>query len=801
MQRRHLRRIVIAGVSVLMIGSMGFITAGISHAAPDDTTFAQTEARQGGATPAYTGAGANANDVTKDADRLTTSTPADANQGSFLNAAIPGAALTAVGGRYRTMTNFWNTDMSWSCPQLRAQFGATSAAAANCTNLAGDADLTTKTLNMTLDSQAPEFKITNFTGNTYFAAGRTGVTNAQDQGGTCLNAAVADRCHWTPNNAHFPSSYPASYKGCNFGQCSSELTNAGAVAASAGLPTPVASLVSMPSSWNYTLPGGTIGGAGGIFDVAYDIWLARNDNNALPAGANALNQNDGAEVMIWANAHGYSADGTLNAGAGHFITPAGLKVESQVAIPGAPAGTTWDVWINRQNTDVTNGTQWNIVTFVANPALPSFQADTRAFIDRAMTYNAGDRSDVVAKLDADSRASVKAACPTLPGAAGMVNGVAIPRACVMPSWWLTSVQAGFEIWQLPTTGGLGSTSFSVNPLTIDGDPAFASTNTGITGNTLFHNGDGTTKPILHWNDNARLSYSGCAVGAVGSGTTTATATIAFGNTGSETVTLSQANGTGIWDGPITPTQPGHDASGISFTLPCGDTVTNSPIFIDPSGKVTNQDGMPINGATVTLGLCTNAAASTAPCPAVDANSTLITPNRNPETTPDAAAVGSGAGAFRWDVTGNNFWTVTASAPGCTTLTLGPLQVPPPRVDLLLKLTCASNAPGIVEIGDHVRPVTNGTTLPTNVVVRPPGITQFGYCADVFVTNNTGSPVEWNTSFTVPGNQHINQQWNMVLTQGGNPNVATNVHASPSNPWNKILQPGQTTQSVGFCAVP
>src|SRR4051794_23241973 len=238
MQRRHLRRIVIAGVSVLMIGSMGFFTAGISHAAPDDTTFTQTEARQGGATPAYTGAGADANDVTKDADRLTTSTPADANQGSFLNAAIPGAALTAVGGRYRTMTNFWNTDMSWSCPQLRTQFGATSTAAANCTNLAGDADLTTKNLTMTLDSQAPEFKITNFTGNTYFAAGRTGVTNAQDQGGTCLNAAVVDRCHWTPNNAHFPSSYPASYKGCNFGQCSFELTNAGAVAASAGLPTP-----------------------------------------------------------------------------------------------------------------------------------------------------------------------------------------------------------------------------------------------------------------------------------------------------------------------------------------------------------------------------------------------------------------------------------------------------------------------------------------------------------------------------------------------------------------------------------
>jgi cellulase/cellobiase CelA1 len=221
--------------------------------------------------------------------------------------------------------------------------------------------------------------------------------------------------------------------------------------------------------------------------------------------------------------------------------------------------------------------------------------------------------------------------------------------------------------------------------------------------------------------------------------------------------------------------------------------------------VTDQEGLAINGATVTLGLCTNGAASVAPCPAVAANSPLITPNRNPETTADAATVAtSGAGSFRWDVSGTNFWTVTASAPGCTTKTIGPLAVPPPRVDLLLKLTCASNAPGVVEVGGAARPVTTnpgGPTLPTSVVVRAPGVGQFGYCADVYVTNNTSSPVTWNTSFTVPGNQHISQQWNMVLTQGGNPNVATNVHADPSNPWNTILQPGQTTSSVGFCAAP
>ena len=85
------------------------------------------------------------------------------------------------------------------------------------------------------------------------------------------------------------------------------------------------------------------------------------------------------------------------------------------------------------------------------------------------------------------------------------------------------------------------------------------------------------------------------------------------------------------------------------------------------------------------------------------------------------------------------------------------------------------------------------------VVRPPGVGQFGYCADVTVTNNTAQTVTWNTSFTVPGNQRINQMWNMTLTQVGN--QATNVHADPKNPWNLTLKAGESTHDIGFCAVP
>src|SRR5581483_1405555 len=116
-----------------------------------------------------------------------------------------------------------------------------------------------------------------------------------------------------------------------------------------------------------------------------------------------------------------------------------------------------------------------------------------------------------------------------------------------------------------------------------------------------------------------------------------------------------------------------------------------------------------------------------------------------------------------------------------------------------------------QVSSTLPPITNmdlvlfcgeKTNLPTSVVVRPPGvrpISQGGYCADVYVTNNTSAPVEWFTSFAIPDSQHINQSWNMVLTQQGG--LATNVHADPGNPWNKILQPGQTTSSTGFCTGP
>ncbi|MBN1429496.1 MAG: cellulose binding domain-containing protein, partial [Anaerolineae bacterium] len=67
----------------------------------------------------------------------------------------------------------------------------------------------------------------------------------------------------------------------------------------------------------------------------------------------------------------------------------------------------------------------------------------------------------------------------------------------------------------------------------------------------------------------------------------------------------------------------------------------------------------------------------------------------------------------------------------------------------------------------------------------------GYCANVTVTNNSSEPVNWKVTFPVVGT--INNFWNAVWSQSGNQATAEGVN------WNDILQPGESSHSIGFCA--
>lgn len=81
-----------------------------------------------------------------------------------------------------------------------------------------------------------------------------------------------------------------------------------------------------------------------------------------------------------------------------------------------------------------------------------------------------------------------------------------------------------------------------------------------------------------------------------------------------------------------------------------------------------------------------------------------------------------------------------------------------------------------------------TDLPASVKTNSSWNT--GYCADVSVTNNSPSVVEWRTSFTLQGT--IKSFWNALYTQNNQQITAT------GESWNKLLKSGASA-SFGFCA--
>jgi hypothetical protein len=112
-----------------------------------------------------------------------------------------------------------------------------------------------------------------------------------------------------------PATYPSSYKGCHWGNCTS----------GSGLPIQVSKLVSATTSVAVSLPGS------GAYDVAYDIWF-----NSTPTTSG---QPNGTEMMIWLNSRG-------------GVQPFGSKTATATI-----AGHTWNVWTGRQ-------TSWNIIPYV-----------------------------------------------------------------------------------------------------------------------------------------------------------------------------------------------------------------------------------------------------------------------------------------------------------------------------------------------------------------------------------------------------------------------------------------------------
>lgn len=302
----------------------------------------------------------------------------------------------------------------------------------------------------------PSFAVKDYSASSYFAG---------DNEPGCP-AGSPDDCHWAgwggfyenplpyPNpysatndpedfvdrEIHAPASYPSIYQGCHWGTCTKD----------DGAPFPIRAgdITELRSTWEFAI------GNSGAWNASYDIWLDKG-TRIIPAGnPNAgdpylpdhldqmdfngsepwasAGQNDGTEIMIWFNNSGYARDGS------GIITPAG-QYDSEVTIDGE----VYDVWLARVHS-FDNNISWNVVSYVRQNKESSLDFDADEFIEDSMNYHCAPGADDLRFPPSE-------------------RGVGVP--CADPTWWLTSVQAGFEIWSYGSNYEIQVYDFSIEPST------------------------------------------------------------------------------------------------------------------------------------------------------------------------------------------------------------------------------------------------------------------------------------------------------------------------------------------------
>lgn len=182
-------------------------------------------------------------------------------------------------------------------------------------------------------------------------------------------------------------------------------------------------------------------------------------------------------------------------------------------------------------------------------------------------------------------------------------------------------------------------------------------------------------PVVHYMADLNFAFDGCP--AVVDPTVVET----VGGVVVNTVALTEAPA-GHYAAVIPRSYPAHGEGSLTtnVSLTCGGDPVGFDIYIDPSGVVTDQYGRPIDGATVQL---QRADAGTGPFAAVADGSAVMSPsNRTNPVVTDAT------GFFRWDVL-SGWYRVQASATGCTDTTSDAMEIPPARLDLLVKMACGS----------------------------------------------------------------------------------------------------------------
>jgi Cellulose binding domain/Glycosyl hydrolase family 12 len=600
-----------------------------------------------------------------------------------------------------------------------------------------------------VDDKTGYFKIVDITStdptytlpNSYYPGIRP--QSACNLGSDPTKTGSQDPCHWTPEGNHAPASYPSIYNGCHYDQCTKPaMTKEGVMRDGGPYPIQVRNITSIPSHWVVDTSKAK---STAVFDVAYDIWLDRNSPRdaahkvvntgtpPLPDSPHVLYQNDGLEIMIWINNKGYTQGGVAKGG---IIQPSGtLVTPTPISIPGV-AGK-WDVWVTDKAKLSNQYAGWYVVSYVRVDGVDDFEFDSKWFIN-----------------DAAGR--------------DCVGG----EKCASPDWWLTSIQAGFEVWA--DGDGLLSKTFTAQPTWL---PAV------VQGGRTGKDPAGNTVPVVYWGESFDVTASCPAYNA--NDTATFTFKSKDPSTGIEKNLIDvpmTRDITGVFHGTVTAPYPSHDWATVTITTNCSGVVTVQPpinVFIDPAGTVKDTKGNPIVGAKVTLYRSGSANGTFTMVPDGDKAIMSDKNRKNPDFTGQH-------GNFSWDVIAG-FYKVRAEATGCykpgnsaqTYVESAVYQVPPPALGIDLVLECPGKT-GSVTPGVTTKLTVNGKDWAG------------GYCRNLELTNTTKNAINWVVKFDLPKPGNISQTWNITYSKSGNTVTASGIG------WNDMIKPGEVLKNQGFC---
>ncbi|CAK0781063.1 exported hypothetical protein [Gammaproteobacteria bacterium] len=138
------------------------------------------------------------------------------------------------------------------------------------------------------------------------------------------------------HNTNTVASYPSIYKGCHWGNCT---TNS-------GMPIPIGRIASAPFTWTVTPA------PSGQWNIAAEAWFS-------PQKDSSAGYQNGAELMIWLDSNGMS--------------PAGKQVGSA-----SIGGASWEVWFSELNAE----RNWNYLAY-RRKGVSSVSLDLNDFIKDA----------------------------------------------------------------------------------------------------------------------------------------------------------------------------------------------------------------------------------------------------------------------------------------------------------------------------------------------------------------------------------------------------------------------------------